>query len=509
MKVLELEGVEKRFGPTVALDGVGLELQKGRVHALVGENGAGKSTLVKILAGEYGPDRGKMLLEGRPYSPNSFLEARRRGVVLIHQEPTLCPHLTVAQNLSLGQEPSRWGWLDLVEEEDRVEKALALFDHPEVTARKRIDELAISARQIVDICRVLALPAQVVLMDEPTSALQQSDVDRLFELIRELAASGKSVLYISHFLEEVREIADTVTVLRDGRDVLEGPLSDMDDSRLITAMVGRPVENLFPSRTSTGSQSEAALEIHDLRHPPWVRSADLRIHPGEILGIAGLAGSGRTALARVLFGLEKAETGRMRLGGVDYDLGRPQPARRIAAGLGYLSEDRGGEGLALALPVADNMTMTNLGAISKAGWLDLRRQHSATEKWIRELRVRASSPGQTVKTLSGGNQQKVALGRLLHQDARVLILDEPTRGVDIGSKVEIYRAIAALVESGKSVLLISSYLPELFGLCDRLAVMSQGRLSTARPVSEWTPESVLETALSLEPLSANLDLESA
>ncbi len=495
MIALELNEVSKQFGPTVALDGVDLQLEPGRVHALVGENGAGKSTLVKILAGDLLPDSGSIQRVGQPYAPASPIDARRQGVVLIHQEPTLCPHLTVAENIVLGREVAHFGWLDLTAERNLAAEALKLFDHPELTPERRLGELSISARQIVDICRVLAQPAQIVLMDEPTSALQRSDVERLFELIRGLVESGKSVLYISHFLEEVREVADSVTVLRDGRHVLSGSLAEIDDKQLITAMVGRPVENLFPARARARRGGDALLEVRDLSHPPWVESAQLEVFAGEVLGIAGLAGSGRTPLVRALFGLERPRAGHMRLGGQLDDLTRPLPERRIKAGLGYLSEDRGGEGLAPGLPITDNLTMTRMSSCSRAGWLDLACQEAETSKWIERLQIKASSALQSVSHLSGGNQQKVALGRLLHQDAEVLLLDEPTRGVDIGSKVQIYRVIAGLVSSGKSVLLVSSYLPELFGLCDRLAVMSRGRLSEARPIEEWTPETVLETAL--------------
>ncbi len=495
MFALELSGIRKQFGPTLALDGVDLRLEPGRVHALVGENGAGKSTLVKILAGDLAADSGVMLRAGRPYSPVSPVDARRNGVVLIHQEPTLCPHLTVAQNIVLGREAARFGYLDLAAERRLARQALKLFDHPELQPQRRLGELSISARQIVDICRVLAQPSQVVLMDEPTSALQRSDVERLFELVRGLVKSGKSVLYISHFLEEVREVADSVTVLRDGRNVLTGSLQEIDDRRLITAMVGRPMENLFPARPRTQKSSEALFEVFELRHPPWVESAELQIFPGEVLGVAGLAGSGRTPMVRALFGLEKPQSGRMRLGARTDELTSPRPSRRIQVGLGYLSEDRAGEGLALAQSVADNLTLTRLESCSRAGWLDLGRQESQASNWIRRLQIRARSAAQPVATLSGGNQQKVALGRLLHQDAQLLLLDEPTRGVDIGSKAEIYRVIAAQVESSKAVLLVSSYLPELFGLCDRLAVMSRGRLSPARPIEQWTPETVLEAAL--------------
>src|SRR5439155_1097702 len=384
MSLLKIRGVAKRFGATVALDGVDLTLEPGEVRALIGENGAGKSTLMNILAGGVRADRGEMEIEGRLYAPNSPLDARRRGIALIHQELSLCPHLTVAENILLGIEPSRWGWIDGDAARRRALALLEHFGHPDLHPDRRVGALPIAAQQVVEICRALAADARILLMDEPTSRFQREDVDRLFELIRGLAAHGMAVIYISHFLEEVREIA------------------------------------------------------------------------------------GRRATA----------------------------GQRLNQGFGYLSEDRKREGLALPLSIADNLTATRLSAVSPGwGWLDLRRQWAAARRWMDALRIRAEDPVQPVRALSGGNQQKVAVGRLLNQDAEVLLLDEPTRGIDIGSKAQIYETIARCAEDGKAVLLVSSYLPELFGLCDRLAVMSRGRLSAARPIEEWTPQTALATAI--------------
>ena len=497
MTVLRISGLAKRFGPTVALDGVDLVLHPGEVHALIGENGAGKSTLMGIVAGALRPDRGAMQLDERPYAPPSPLAARRSGVALIHQELSLCPHLSVSENILLGIEPSRWGWLDAAAARRRALGLLQNFAHPGLTPDARLGELPLAAQQVVEICRALAADARILLMDEPTSSLQREEVDRLFALIRRLAAQGLAVIYISHFLEEVREIADRYTVLRDGRSVDTGPLAGTSADHLIAQMVGRPVAGLFPERgRARPAQGEVLLAVDGVAAPPTLRHASFELRRGEILGIAGLIGSGRTELVRALFGLEPQPSGRIALLGRTLVVRGASPAERLGQGFGYLSEDRTREGLALPLSIADNLTATRMSASSPGwGWLDLGRQRAAARTWIEALRIRAAAPEQPVRALSGGNQQKVAIGRLLYQDAEVLLLDEPTRGIDIGSRAQLYETIARSAEAGKAVLLVSSYLPELFGLCDRLAVMSRGRLSPARPIAQWTPETVLATAI--------------
>ena len=503
--MLRIAGVARRFGATVALDGVDVDVGAGEVHALIGENGAGKSTLMNVLAGAVRPDRGEMHIGGAPYAPASPLEARRRGVALIHQELSLCPHLTVAENVLLGAEPARWGWVDAREARRRTLELLAHFDHPEIRPERRVGDLPLAARQVVEICRALAADARVLLMDEPTSSFQRQDIDRLFALIRRVAARGIAVVYISHFLEEVREIADRYTVLRDGRSVDAGALSAVTNDHLITQMVGRPMAGLFPERPPRDDAGEVVLAVRDLAAPPGLAHASFELRRGEILGIAGLIGSGRSELVRALFGLGRPASGEVVLRGRPLGVRGASPARRLGDGFGYLSEDRKGEGLALPLSIADNLTATRLSSVARGwGWLDLRRQREGARRWMEALRVRAASPAQRVGALSGGNQQKVAVGRLLFQDADVLLLDEPTRGVDIGSKAQLYEVIARSAAAGKAVLMVSSYLPELFGMCDRLAVMRRGRLSPARPVSAWTPREVLATAIGSEGASATL-----
>lgn len=494
--MLSLISIHKRFGPTIALDGVDLELRKGDVHALIGENGAGKSTLMNIIAGSLRPDDGKMAIDGQPYVPTNPLDARQNGIALIHQELSLCPHLTVAENILMGIEPSQLGWLNREHLMARTNDVLKTFHHAEIRPDKRVSDLSVAARQIVEISRAIAARARIILMDEPTSSLQRDDVTRLFELIRKLSADGISVIYISHFLEEVRQISNRFTVLRDGRSVGTGDIAATSDDELIAKMVGRSQKTLFPKRAS--APAETILSVQNLAKAPLLRDASFDLRRGEILGIAGLMGSGRTALLRSIFGLERADEGTVTVNDKRLNRARNTPAMSLVEGLGYLSEDRKGDGLTLNLSVADNTTVTRFSSCSRFGWIDLRKQKQQTEKLVSALKIKTQNVKQQVGALSGGNQQKVIVARLLHQDADILLLDEPTRGVDIGSKAQVYETIAACAAQNKAVLMVSSYLPELFGMCDRLAVMSRGRLSEVRPIHEWTPESVLQAAIGSE-----------
>ena len=488
----------KRFGATAALAGVDLEVRAGEVHALIGENGAGKSTLLNLLAGAFPPDAGTMRLDGREFAPRGASDARRRGVAHIHQELSLCPHLSVAENVLLGAEPARRGRVDFRAMEERASRMLAELGREGLDPRRKVGELGLPDRQAVEICRALAADARIVLMDEPTSRLPRESVARLFEAIGRLRRRGLAVLYVSHFLEEVREIADRFTVLRDGRSVATGALAGVTDAELVERMLGRaaaPLASRARAASAGAGAAEVILEAESLSLPPRLVSASLTLRRGEILGIAGLVGSGRTDLVRCLFGLERPASGRIRLRGREVPLDRASTRERIRAGVGYLSEDRQREGLALPMSVADNATLTRLEACSRAGWIDVAAQDAAAGRAVRPLRVRAPGLRTPVARLSGGNRQKVAVARLLHQDPDVLLLDEPARGVDVGAREDIFREVAALAAGGKAVLMVSSYVPELLEVCDTIAVMRRGRLSPARPVSAWTAESILEEAV--------------
>jgi ribose transport system ATP-binding protein len=478
--MLQLHAITKHFGATVALDGVDLDVAPGEVHALIGENGAGKSTLMNILSGAFPPDSGSMTVNSQPYAPRGPAEARERGIAHIHQELALCAHLSVAENVLMGIEPSRGGWLQRDAINDRAASLLADFGRAEIDPRARVGDLPLADQQVVEICRALARDARILLMDEPTSSLQRANAERLFDTVRRLRDRGMAIIYISHFLEEVREIATRFTVLRDGKSVGSGELGTVSDKELISLMAGPAQARVsVPHRSGSLVRTEVLLEVGTLSAPPRLREANFVLHRGEVLGIAGLIGSGRTDLIRALFGLQRS-TGRVELHG---------------NGFGYLSEDRKNEGLALQLPITDNVTMSRFETCSRFGWIDRSKQNTQSEGVMQKLRIKAPGPRGIVGRLSGGNQQKVALGRLLHQDPDVLLLDEPARGVDIGSKSDIYREIRRLASEGKGIVMVSSYLPELFEVCDSIAVMTRGRLSPARPASEWTVDAILQSAI--------------
>lgn len=497
---LAMTGIAKAFGSTQALRGVELELAAGEVHALVGENGAGKSTLMKVLSGAVTPDAGQMMLDGRPYAPRGPQGARRHGVAMVYQELALAPHLDVAANVVLGLEQTRLGFLDEAAHRRQVRQALEVLQHPEIRPESPVAHLSPGAQQLVEIARALLLDVRILVLDEPTSALTQEDARRLFALVRRLRDRGVTVVYISHFLEEVEEIADRFTVLRDGQSVGGGAVRDFSRDRIIERMVGRSLTEQFPRVPH--ALGEPVLEVQGLRGRELPRGVSFTLRRGEILGIAGIVGAGRTELLRAIFGLEPIRSGRVVLhtaGSLGHaGVRTPGPRERIAQGMGLLSEDRKEEGLALAQSLADNLTYSRLAPYGRLGWLNLRMRRRAVQHWLTRLAVRSRDPEQPVGELSGGNQQKVALGRLLHQEADVLLLDEPTRGVDVGSKAEIYRLVGELAAQGKAVLFVSSYLPELLGVCDTLAVMARGQLSAARPVSAWTPEQVMAFATQAE-----------
>jgi ribose transport system ATP-binding protein len=484
-----MTGIARRFGPTVALAGVNLTVLPGEVHALIGENGAGKSTLMKVLSGAERPDAGEILIDGRSFHPTGPAAARKAGVAMVYQELALVDALTVEENILLGLESTRFGFLSRRTDRARVVHALSILDHPEIHPNAPVADLGPAARQMVEIARAFLTDLRVLILDEPTGALSHADANRLFALVRRLKEKGTSIVYISHFLEEIEELAGRFTVLRDGRVVGSGSVGEIGRNKIIEMMVGRALDEQFPRVPHF--PGHAVLRINKLSGMKLPIDADLQLHRGEILGIAGLVGSGRTELLRAIFGLDAVRSGTVMV----HDLrGRAAPSRRIRQGVGMLSEDRKGEGLALDQSITDNLTYSRLDLYSTFGVLNNRKRTDATRQGLEKLNTRYRGPEQAVGELSGGNQQKVALARLLHQQADILLLDEPTRGVDITSKAEMYRLIGELAAQGKAILMVSSYLPELFGICDRLAVMARGRLSAARPIAEWSPEQVMAYA---------------
>jgi ribose transport system ATP-binding protein len=500
-----MRGVRKAFGGTVALDGVDFAVDGGEVCALVGQNGAGKSTLMSVLAGATSPDAGTMTLNGTPYAPGDPRHARRAGVAMIYQELSLAPHLSVSENIALGAEPNRAGVLGALGFVDRAHAnrsaraALDELGHHDVPLTAAAGDLSPALQQVVEIARALASGCHVLVLDEPTSSLAYKDVRTLFELIARLKQRGLAIVYISHFIEEVMQVSDRFVVLRDGRNAGEGRTSETTGRDIVSLMVGRKLEDLYArSGHRTG---DPVLELQALA-PEHLEPASFTLHRGEVLGIAGLLGAGRTRLLRGLFGLDAVKSGEVTLG---VHRGPRSPADWWQHGMGMLSENRTGEGLATSLNVADNMTLTRLSGLGPGFFVSPARQRRAAVHWVERLGIRASSVAQQVSSLSGGNQQKVAFARLLHHDVDVFVLDEPTRGIDVGSKAQIYKLIDELVRGpgpvgpgesgsappGKSVLIVSSYFPELLAVCDRIAVMSRGRLGVPRRASEWTEHELL------------------
>jgi ABC-type sugar transport system ATPase subunit len=487
LSLLEVAGLTKSFPGVRALEGVDFDLAPGEVHALVGENGAGKSTLIKTLGGALVPDAGRILLEGAPLPLGDPLLARRRGIRIVYQELTLVPELTAAENIFLGRELGR----PLLRRAEMARAAQALLDElgANVPASAPARLLSVAQQQMVEIARALGGESKVLILDEPSAALSGLEVERLFAVLRTLRQRGLGVVYISHRLEEVFALADRVTVLRDGRRVTSAPVAGLDRAQLIRLMVGRDVADEFPPRSS--SPGETVLEVRGLRSGCSVKDASFDVRRGEIVGLAGLVGAGRTSVALALFGALPAQ-GQVRLEG------RPvrfrSPADAIDAGLGYVTEDRKGRGLFPLLGAGENMTITHLRAFSRNGLLSSARARAAAAAAARDFDLRAASLDQRAATLSGGNQQKLLLARYLMRPRTLLILDEPTRGIDVGAKAEIYALMNRLTASGLAILMISSELPEVLAMSDRVVVMHEGRTRGALSRGEATPEAVLELA---------------
>jgi ribose transport system ATP-binding protein len=488
---LQMIGVQKAFGATRALRNVSFEVAPGEVHALIGENGAGKSTLMKILSGAYVPDAGEIKLDGAPFEPKEPLHARRCGIAMIYQELTLAPHLSVEENILLGEEPSWMGWLRGARRRELARAALAELRHESIALDAPVYTRSIAEQQVIEIARALIGCPKVIIMDEPTSSLTQVDTENLFNVIGRLRARQVSVVYISHFLEECKRLCDRFTVLRDGESVGAGAMPTASLDEIIRLMVGREIKEIYPRLPHTLGQP--VFELHGLAGEAKPRSVNLTLREGEILGLAGLVGAGRTETLRACFGLDRVKAGQVLVNGQPST--RAHPAQRLAQGIGLLSENRKEEGLLLNRSLADNLTLTNFRPVARFGIVNGRRQSEVTRDWMKQLDVRATSPDQVIGELSGGNQQKIAVGRLLHHDAKVLLLDEPTRGIDVGSKVQIYQWIGRLAAQGKAIIFVSSYLPELLGVCDSIAVMCRGVLSPSRPASEWTEHSIIATAI--------------
>lgn len=487
---LEMQGISKSFGPVKALDDVTLRVLPGMVHALVGENGAGKSTLMKILAGVHHPDSGAIVREGKTCAWKHPSDSLAAGIAMIYQELSLAPDLTIAENVWLGIEPS--GALPGTYSRKRMladTRALAERHGFDLNPDQTVEDLPASTCQIVEVLKALARNAEILVMDEPTSSCGEHEVAVLLEMVKKLSRAGTTIIYISHRLEEVVEIAEHITVLRDGRAVYTGPMEGLRIADIVKHMVGRDLEDYFPKRkVEIGS---TALKVSGLSSPA-VENISFDVHWGEIVGVAGLVGAGRTELARVLCGLDPSVGGRVEIDGKTVKIATPDDA--LSHGIMYITEDRKRTGLCLELPAAWNMTLPCLAELGMKHVLHLGRENKIAEETAKKLSLKWSGPGAPASALSGGNQQKLLLGRALIAGSRLWVLDEPTRGIDIAAKVDIYELIGRMAAEGKAVLIISSELPELFGITDRILVMRRGRLVADLVTSETTPEAVMQLA---------------
>ncbi|GAA2617229.1 sugar ABC transporter ATP-binding protein [Streptomyces axinellae] len=488
--VLALEGVNKSFGSVRALRGVGLELYAGEAHALAGENGAGKSTLIKILAGVHAPDTGTVLLDGAPAAFDGPADARDAGIAVIYQEPTLFGDLSIAENIFMGRQPRRA--LGRIDHAAVRRATAALMDRlgvdldPDRAARG----LSIADQQIVEIAKALSFEARVLIMDEPTAALTGTETARLFSVVEALRAEGAAVLFISHRLGEIFELCQRVTTLRDGRLVASEPLDSLTEDDLVRRMVGRDLGELYPKQEArTG---EIALSVHRLTREGVFRDVSFEVRRGEIVALAGLVGAGRSEVAQAVFGVERPDAGEVHVGGTALRPGSPTAAMR--AGLALVPEDRRQRGLVMEASIERNIGLTGLGDLGSAGLVRRARERARASDWALKLRLKYDRLSDSAGVLSGGNQQKVVLAKWLATDPAVLIVDEPTRGIDVGTKAEVHRLLSSLAADGLAVLMISSDLPEVLGMADRVLVMHEGRLVTEIPRESADEETVMSAA---------------
>jgi ribose transport system ATP-binding protein len=496
--LLRMRGICKQYPGVQALNGADLEVRAGEVHVLLGENGAGKSTLMKVLSGAVRPDAGEILFEGRPADISDPVTARKLGIRTIYQELSLVPQLTVAENIFLGKTPVRWpgvvDWPRMRREAARVLAGLEVSVDPD----SRVRELRLSQQQMVEVARALADAARILIMDEPTSALSEREVAQLFATIKRLTSSGVAVVYISHRMDEVFRIGDRVTVLRDGCHVATHDIGTASVSQLVRLMANRDISDHYPRRTPARTASHTTrtelLRVEGLSGGT-LRDVSLTLHRGEIVGIAGLVGAGRSRLARAIAGADPITHGRITVKGTPVDI--RSPADAVRAGIGFLPEDRKQQGLVLALSVEHNIAMSHLSALSRFGVINHASERREADKAIADLRIRTPGPTQIVLYLSGGNQQKVVLSKWLAGQADIFIFDEPTRGIDVAARHDIYLLMNALVENGAGVIMISSDLPEVLGMSDRILVMRAGAIQLEIPAADATDTRVLQAALGI------------
>ncbi len=488
---LRMEGISKSFPGVQALQEVNFEVSKGEVHALVGENGAGKSTLMKVLTGAQKPDEGQIFLRGEEVDINSPSDSQELGISMIHQELSLIPYLTVGKNVYLGREPRRSipgfvDWKTLYLQTQELLDQLNL----DVKARADVSDLSIAQQQMVEVAKALSLDADLIAMDEPTSSLTDKETEILFEVMRRLREQGVAIIFITHRLEEVFEVSDRITILRDGRHIATAPTAELSQNKVVQLMVGREMDNMYPF--SETEQRGVVLQTTDLHDGHELHGVSLELHGGEILGVAGLIGAGRTALAETLFGLRQATAGEIKIAGEALKLRSPKQA--IKQGLGFVPEDRKLQGLFLNMAVRENITISSTSLVSNFGFLSSVKANALAGDHVEKLDIRTPGLRQRVRNLSGGNQQKVVIARWLTLKPQVLILDEPTRGVDVGAKAEIHGLMRQLAQEGVAVLMISSELPEVIGVSDRIIVMHEGRVTGRFHRNDASQDAIMHAA---------------
>jgi inositol transport system ATP-binding protein len=491
--VLKMAGVSKSFSGVAALHNVHLEVAGGEVHALMGENGAGKSTLMKILSGIVQKDHGTICLGGQPVEIRSPRDALHLGVSMIHQELNPVRAMTVSDNIFLGKEPCHWR-TNIINRKKQRELTQALFREMEVAVSPdaRMGGLSVAEMQMVEIVKAVSYDARVIIMDEPTSAITGREVARLFAIIQGLKAKGIAIIYISHKMDEIFQIADTITVLRDGKYIDTRPARELDHDTLVKLMVGREISQMFPPLNP--AKGTVSLEVTGLTKRGKFQDISFQARRGEVLGFSGLMGAGRTEIMETLFGLERADAGAIKVNGEP--VGINSPAAAIRRGIALITEDRQMKGLNLKASVRDNITLVNLKSYCRFGQLlQFKKENQATNTEVARLRIKIRDRDQRTSTLSGGNQQKVVLAKWLLNNPGIIILDEPTRGIDVGAKAEIYKIIAHLAEQGKTIIMVSSELPEILGLCDRVIVLYQGRISGEFARRDFNPEDIIRAAM--------------
>ena len=484
---IELRGISKAFAGIRVVSDVSFDMRPGEVHALMGENGAGKSTLIKIMAGLYQPDEGEILVNGRATRFASPREAHAAGIATVHQELLLFPELTVAENIFLGQTPkTSFGTIDWTTMRRRARQLLDELDSGDLDIDQKVAHLSVGNRQRIEIARALAQDARVLIMDEPTAALAEHDVQRLMSIVRNLRKRGVAIVYVSHRMPEIFALADRVTVLRDGHLVATKPVSEVDEPALVSMMVGRSIDRLYPAKQ--GEDGDVILELASVAHRSVVRDISFRLRRGEILGLAGLVGSGRTETALTIFGITPATQGQILIDGMAVSITSPEQARDL--GIAYVPEDRAHQGLIRAQTIEDNIALANLRRLMRGLFIDAAKVTAEARNAISRFGIRARGPEQPVRQLSGGNQQKVVLGKWLATNPRILIMDEPTRGIDVGAKAEIHQLMRRLAGEGMAILMISSELPEVLGMSDRVLVMNGGRIVGEFDKAHATAEAV-------------------